>query len=136
MPQYNGVWTLDAAAQALTSQQWVTDPNFKNTTLLLQADNAVNTAQNNTFIDSSTNGLTITRGVNATQGSYTQFSQQPGYWSNYLNGTSDYLTVANNAAFNFGTSDFSIEFFFYIAGNAAADPGGSRNSDMVMEKFL
>ncbi len=130
MPQYNGVWTLQSQSQALTSQQWVTDPNFKNTTLLLQADNAVNTLQNNTFIDSSTNGLTITRGANATQGSYTQFSQQPGYWSNYFNGSTDYITTPSSATLALGTGSFTIEAWIYI--NSIASGGVIASSRAIL----
>jgi hypothetical protein len=60
MPQYQGVWTLEQQAQALTNQQWVTDPNFKNTTLLLQADGTGSGSQNQTFLDGSTNNFFIT----------------------------------------------------------------------------
>ena len=36
--------------------------------------NSVNTGQNNTFLDSSTNNFTITRNGNTAQGSFTPFS--------------------------------------------------------------
>ena len=80
MPQYNGVWTLEQQAQALTRQQWVTDPNFKNTTLLLQADGTGSGSQNQTFLDGSTNNFFITRNGNTTQGTFSPFSQTG--WSN------------------------------------------------------
>lgn len=114
MPQYNGVWTLEAQAQAQSNQQWVTDPNFKNTTLLLQADGAANTAQNNLFLDTSSNQFAITRNGNTTQGSFSPFSQAPGYWSNYFDGTDDYLTVPYNIAFAPASSDFTVEAWVYF----------------------
>jgi hypothetical protein len=99
MPQYQGVWTLEQQAQAQSNQQWVTDPNFKNTTLLLQADGTGSGSQNQTFLDGSTNNFFITRNGNTTQGSFSPFSQAPGYWSNYFNGSST-ISAASNSAFN------------------------------------
>lgn len=87
-----------------------TDPNFKQTVLLLHGD-GTNGGQNNTFIDSSTNNFTITRNGNTTQGTFSPFSQPDGYWSNYFDGTGDYLTVADNSALQMGSGDFTIEFF-------------------------
>ena len=115
MPQYNGVWTLEAQAQAQSNQQWVTDPNFKNTTLLLQADNVNGYATNNLFLDGSTNNNNVVRptGTNATQGSFSPFSQAPGYWGNYFGGASDFLTGASNAALVFGTGTYTIEMWVY-----------------------
>jgi len=113
MPQYQGIWTLQDAARLQSQQQWATDPLFENTTLLLQADNAPNAAQNNTFLDSSANAFTITRNGNTTQGSFTPFSQSPGWWSNYFDGSGDYITVPANTAFDFGTGDFTLECWIY-----------------------
>jgi len=110
MPQYQGVWTLEQQAQALTNQQWVTDPNFKNTTLLLQADGTGSGSQNQTFLDGSTNNFFITRNGNTTQGSFSPFSQAPGYWGNYTS-SGNYLSVASNAAFAYGTGAITIEFW-------------------------
>jgi hypothetical protein len=84
------------------------DPNFKQVSLLLHGD-GTNGAQNNTFLDSSTNNFTVTRNGNTTQGSNTPFSQADGYWSNYNTNTSSYLTIATNAAFTYGLNDFTIE---------------------------
>ncbi len=121
MPQYNGVWTLQAQAQALTSQQWVTDPNFKQTTLLLQADNAANGAQNNTFFDSGSNGFAITRSGNTTQGSFTPFS--PG-WSNYFpTNTTTSQTTLTSSVTAFGTGNFTIEFNYYLIAHASGSIG-------------
>ena len=105
--------------------QVVSDPNFEYTTLLLPG-NGTNGAQNNTFLDSSTNNFTITRNGNTTQGTFSPFSQTG--WGNYFDGSGDYLTFPNNTAFAFGTGAFTIEFWvngplnndkFLLSGRAA-----------------
>ena len=103
----------------------VSDPYFKQTTLLLHAD-GTNGAQNNTFIDSSTNNFTITRNGNTTQGTFTPFSQAAGYWANYFD-TSSYFTVANNAAFAL-PGDFTIELWAYFNSNVNAVFCGNINN--------
>lgn len=126
MPQYQGVWTLEQQAQAQSNQQWVTDPNFKNTTLLLQADGTGSGSQNQTFLDGSTNNFFITRNGNTTQGSFSPFSQAPGYWSNYFDGNSFFRTAANpNLAFGTG----AITFECWINTLSASNMGmwGSTN---------
>lgn len=89
------------------------DPNFKNVTLLLHGDGS-NGAQNNTFIDSSTNNFTITRNGNTTQGSFSPYGAS---WSNYFNGTNAYLTSATSSAYAMGTGDFTIEGWFFITAS-------------------
>ena len=75
-----------------------------NTSLLtLQNNQSVN---NNVFLDNSTNNFLVTRNGNTTQGT---FSPYGGNWSNYFDGSGDYLTAPNNAAFNFGTGNFTVE---------------------------
>ena len=96
----------------------IRDSFFKAVTLLLNGD-GTNGAQNNTFLDSSTNNFTITRNGNTTQGTNTPFSQAAGYWSNYFNGTTDYLTAPVNTAFTFGTGDFTVECWIYATGSSA-----------------
>jgi hypothetical protein len=108
--QYQGVWTLPVAARLQSTQQWATDPLYRNTTLLLQADDAANGAQNNTFIDSSSNNFTITRNGNTTQGTFTPFSATG--WSNFFNGSNAYLNAGNAAALQLTTQDFTIEFWY------------------------
>lgn len=95
------------------------DPYFKQVSLLLHGD-GTNGSQNNTFIDSSTNNLSITRYNNATQGTFSPFSQDAGYWSNFFDGTNDRLTIADNANLRAGTSNFTIEAWIYRAASGAA----------------
>jgi hypothetical protein len=95
------------------------DPYFKQVSLLLHGD-GTNGSQNNTFLDSSTNNLTITRVSTATQGTFVPFSQDAGYWSNFFDGTSDRLTIADNANLRPGTSNFTIEAWIYRSASGAA----------------
>jgi hypothetical protein len=94
------------------------DQFWPNTTLLLQG-NGTNGAQNNTFLDSSTNNFTITRNGNTTQGSFTPYEAN-GYWSNYFDGaTSTRLTFPSNTAFAFGTGAYTVEAWVYLTAHAA-----------------
>lgn len=116
--QYQGVWSLQSAAQLQSTQRWVTDPLYKNTTLLLQADDAANGSQNNTFLDSSSNNFAITRNGNTTQGSFTPFSSQPGAWSNSFNGSNTLIKTPDTSITGLDlTGDFTIECWFYATGN-------------------
>ena len=82
------------------------DDYFNLVTLLLPGT-GTNGAQNNTFLDSSSSSVTVTRNGTPTQGTFSPFSQTG--WSGYFDGSGDYLTVANNAALNFGTGNMTIE---------------------------
>jgi hypothetical protein len=96
----------------------ITDVYFNLVTLLLPG-NGTNGAQNNTFLDSSTNNFTITRNGNTTQGTFSPFSQTG--WSNYFGGDGNYLSTAYSADFSFSTGEFSIECWAYVqdAGRTA-----------------
>jgi hypothetical protein len=86
------------------------------------------TCQSATIIDNSTNNFTITNNNSATVSSaITPFSASLAYGgtnfkkniyprvgrSVQFNGTNQYLSVANNAAFNFGTGNYTVEGWFY-----------------------
>ena len=85
------------------------DSNFENVTLLLPG-NGTNGAQNNTFIDSSSNAFTVTRNGNTTQGSNSPQSRPAGEWGVYFDGSGDYLTVPHISSFNPNTY-VSLECF-------------------------
>ena len=93
---------LRAAAQRAFN---VLDPYFQYVTMLLHGD-GTNGAQNNTFLDSSTNNFTITRNGNTTQGTFTPYGSN---WSNYFNGSTDYLQIAYNSALDASTGPFTYE---------------------------
>ena len=122
---------------AVSSAAAAVDEFFNRVTLLLPGD-GTNGAQNNTFLDSSTNNFTITRNGNTTQGTFSPFSQTG--WSNYFDGTGDYLSVANNAALNVGSGDFCIEAWFNVStvasqqsivSNAGASGSDNTQIDIV-----
>ena len=102
------------------------DPYFDQTVLLLHGD-GTNLAQNNTFLDSSTNNFTITRTGTPTQGSFSPYALNGSAYSPTLHGGSgsfnpsgtltDYLTLAANSNFAFGTGDFTVEFWMYPTAN-------------------
>jgi hypothetical protein len=82
-----------------------------NTSLLTLQTNTP--ANNSVFIDNSTNNFLITRNGNTTQGT---FSPYGAGWSNYFDGTGDFLSFPATAATSFGTGDYTIEFWIYLVG--------------------
>jgi len=119
-----GKWTLTEAMQAQQAGAWPTtnDPYFSSVSMLLHGD-GTNGAQNNTFIDSSTNAFTVTRNGSTTQGSlspYRQYNLTAPYstsvigGSGYFNGSTNYLSVATTTALGFGTGDYTVEFWIYL----------------------
>lgn len=99
-----------------------TDAFFNRVTLLLPG-NGTNGAQNNTFLDSSSNNFTITRNGNTTQGTFSPFSQ-----TGWGLRTSDrnYLTIPASADFDLINTDFTVEFWFNL--NAFNTMSGSGNN--------
>lgn len=112
------------SAVATGSPPPATDPQFNYVTMLLHGD-GTNGAQNNTFVDSSSNNFTITRNGTPTQGSFSPYGD---LWSNQFSGTTQAFAAQPNSAFLFGTSDFTIELWAYIAGNSALDGGNARRA--------
>jgi hypothetical protein len=82
---------------------------FFNLTTLLLPGNGTNGAQNNTFLDSSTNNFTITRNGNTTQGTFSPFSQTG--WSNFFSGSGTYLTATQSAFV--ATGDFTCDVWYW-----------------------
>lgn len=96
------VASLKSAAAA------VTDAFFNYVSLLLPGT-GTNGAQNNTFIDGSANAFSIVRNGNTTQGTFGPFSQKN--WSNYFDGSGDYLEVTSTSSTlrDWWTTDWTIE---------------------------
>jgi hypothetical protein len=106
------------------------DPSFNSTVLLLHGD-GTNGAQNNTFLDGSTNNFTITRNGNVTQGSFGPFSRSSGNLVNapydpavhggsgYFDGTGDYLSIPDNAAFDLAAGNWTFECWFNLSSLVA-----------------
>ena len=83
------------------------DPYWSSVSLLLHCDGADTST---TFTDSSPAARTATRlGVSAISTTQSKF----GGASLWLDGTTNQITFADNAAFNFGAGDVTIEGWFY-----------------------
>jgi hypothetical protein len=111
-----GIWKQSEVAQLINIAWPNKDPYWTSVSMLLHGD-GTNGAQNNTFIDSSSNNFSITRNGDATQGAYSPFTATAPYiasangGSSYFDGTGDYLSAASNSAFNFGSNNFTVEFW-------------------------
>jgi hypothetical protein len=121
-PPSNFLQTAGAASAASYTNTANVNTTFPaaNTSLLLNfADSsyitASNGAQNNVFIDSSSNNFPITRTGTPTQGSLTPYWPN-GYWSNYFDGSNSYIRTTG---VSFTSPSFTIECWFYFTGSAA-----------------
>jgi hypothetical protein len=85
---------------------------FANNVLLIHAD-GTNNKNNHTFLDSSNNNFTITRNGNATQGSFSPFSQTG--WSGYFDGTGDQLAVNS---MTFSANAVTVEAWVYFTADS------------------
>jgi hypothetical protein len=94
----------------------VTDAYFNLVTLLLNTT-ATNGAQNNTFLDTSSIGNTVTRNGTPTQGTFTPFSQTG--WSNYFDSNNSYLNFGNQTALHLGSGNFTVEMWVWKNANTA-----------------
>ena len=105
------------------------DSYFYDVSLLLNGD-GTNGAQNNTFLDSSTNNFTITRNGNTTQGSFSPYGT---LWSNYFVGTSgssaspNYLATPSSSVWAFGTGAFTLECWGYSTSASSAPRNAPRD---------
>ena len=89
----------------------VGDSNFKSTTLLLNADA-------NTFVrDASNNAFNITVNGDTRPSAFSPYNTN---WSNFFDGTGDYLNCSPTA---FGTGNFTIECYVYFSGTSVASEG-------------
>jgi hypothetical protein len=79
----------------------------KYTTSMLKT-NGVDAANNNTFVDGSTNNFTITRNGNTTQGAFSPYGDK---WGNYFN--ENYLSTPSSTGLSMGTSNFTFEIWYY-----------------------
>ncbi len=122
-----GIWKQSEVAQLINSA-WPpsNDPYWTSVSMLLHGD-GIGGAQNNTFIDSSSNVFTITKVGTTGQGSLSPFVSTAPYspsisgGSAYFNGTTDYLTIPNNTALNLETSSiFTVEAWVYVTGSSSA----------------
>jgi len=112
MPFLTKVGSAAARAYGLLSAAVAAVPDvyFYLVSMLLPGT-GTNGAQNNTFLDSSSNNFTVTRNGNTTQGTFSPFSQTG--WSNYFDGAGDYLNITVSMSI---TGDFTWESWGYDTG--------------------
>lgn len=89
------------------------------------------TCQSNRFRDASSNNFAITAAGNTSVTEFGPFNPAyPGlvynqndiqYWSGYFDGSGDYLTAPNDAAFDYGSGNFCIEAWVYITSNSPSE---------------
>jgi len=107
-----GIWSLNEVRDAVRGENWpeaaITDPNFANVSLLINADDLADGST--AFVDESNNSHTITANGDA-QVDTAVFKYGTG--SVELDGTGDYLSIASDASFGFGTGDFTMECWIY-----------------------
>lgn len=99
------------------------DASSNSVVLLMHMDGADN---GTTFADDK--GKTVT----ASGGAVTKTAiKKFGTASTYFDGVNDYLSVPNSTDFNFGTGDFTVEMWVYLAANSSPDGANQRTAGLV-----
>lgn len=141
-----GMWSMSEYTQKLLSSAWpvdntnslLADPFFDYNSILLKAVGS-NSQQNYTFLDSSTNNLTVTRNGDITQGAFSPFSFSDGYWGAYFDGNADSLNTTLDSL-NIRTA-FCIEAFAFTASRSgyilfSASTTSSTGSNFYLNEYL
>jgi hypothetical protein len=114
----------DSGRTATRTLSWVVSVGAETywpyVTLLLNGEGAAatNNANNNTYVDSSTNAYAVTTSGTPVQGTFSPYGSN---WSYYFDGTGDCITIPSNSAIQLGTSDFTVECWAYLASGADAN---------------
>jgi hypothetical protein len=95
------------------------DPYFNDVVFLLE------TALPNSITDATGKTITNISGVTVSGAQY-----QVGTSSAYANGSS-YLYASPDAAFDFGTGDFTMEGWFYLTADTGLNPVGRRDATIL-----
>ena len=123
---YTGAFT-PATAPLTTSSVGATGANVATS---LTGTVALLTCQSNKFIDNSASALTLTPSA-VTVKSMNPFQQNTGK-SFYFDGTGDNLYSPPSPSFNFGTKDFTVEFWVYPTASGRQDWVDLNNTGRVL----
>jgi hypothetical protein len=136
----NTLVTATSNTTSRTAQQiinWVVnvgaDPYFPYVNTLLSANTAVMPFND----DASTNNFNVAITGDTKPSNWNPY--QSGYYSNFFDGTGDYLKAPYNVAFDFGTGNFTVECWtYYISGDIsffAGDATGSTDCAYLTNSF-
>jgi hypothetical protein len=112
-----GRYSVVGIDQPFDTDSSVPDPNFSSVSLLLRMDG---TNGSTTFTDSSSNAFAVTAFGNA---QVTTTDPRFGTGALALDGSGDYLTVAADADFQFGTGNFTVECWVYVNSSGNSNNG-------------
>jgi Concanavalin A-like lectin/glucanases superfamily/IPT/TIG domain len=119
MPRIGSVANQIYSSGEVNTPSASTDTYFSNV-ILLASGFSTAAANNSTFVDSSSNNYAITAVGSPTQSSFSPYISTG--WSNYFNGSSDYLKLpASPTGLQMGSGDFTVELWIYAT--ASTNPG-------------
>ena len=114
--QLSSVVGRGVASTVSLSRPVADDPFAANVVLLMHMDSA-------TLPDVKGHAITLIGNAQ-----YSTARQKFGSGSALFDGNGDQLTVYNNGDYNFGTGDFTVEAWVYVAGNSNANASSQRNA--------
>jgi hypothetical protein len=121
-----GIWTLNQVAYWTKQGLWPTpgniapDPYFNYVTMLLHGNGSASGTTNVLPFnsDASTNAFNLAINGDARSNNFNPY--QEGYYSNSFNGSSDYLTMPDNANYVI-SGDFTVEAWIYSTSFAGTN---------------